>query len=40
MPSSVQYKPTKELLDKIEKKLAEDKEIPKEKKENYVRVVK
>lgn len=39
LPASLHYNPTKELLDKIEKKLAEDKEISKEKKENYIRVI-
>jgi hypothetical protein len=39
LPSSVQYQPTKELLDRIEKKLKEDGEIAKEKKENYTRVM-
>jgi len=34
------YKPTKELLDRVEQKLDQDKEISKDKKENYVRVIK
>ena len=33
------YQPTKELLERVEKKLNEDKEISKEKKENYNRVI-
>lgn len=37
--SSTQYEPTKILLESIEKKLADDKEIPKDKKENYLRVI-
>lgn len=39
LPSSIHYQPTKELLQRIEKKLNEDKEISKDKKENYNRVI-
>lgn len=39
LPSSHHYAPAKELLDRIEKKLGEDKEISKERKENYTRVI-
>lgn len=39
LPASTQYAPTKTLLESIEKKLGEDKEVPKDRKENYVRVV-
>ena len=39
LPSSIHYQSTKELLQRIEKKLNEDKEISKDKKENYNRVI-
>jgi hypothetical protein len=39
LPASTQYAPTKTLLESIEKKLGEDKEVPKDRKENYVRVI-
>lgn len=39
LPPSTQYQPTKTLLDSIEKKLTEDKEVPKDRKENYNRVI-
>jgi hypothetical protein len=39
LPASIQHAPTKELLERIEKKLGEDKEIAKEKKEIYTRVI-
>lgn len=39
LPQSNQYGPTKTLLESIDKKLGEDKEVPKEKKETYVRVI-
>jgi hypothetical protein len=40
LPASAHYKSTKEVLDRIENKLASDKEISKEKKENFLRVIK
>ena len=39
LPSSIQHELVKDLLEKIDKKLAEDKEISKEKKEVYQRVI-
>lgn len=40
LPASVHYRSTKEALDRVESRLAQDKEIPKDKKENYQRVIK
>ena len=39
LPASIQHELVKDLLEKIDKKLTEDKEISKEKKEVYQRVI-
>ena len=39
LPTSRHYDSVKDTLDKVEKKLAEDKEVNKDKKANYVRVI-
>lgn len=39
LPASTQYAPAKTLLESIEKKLGEDKEVPKDRRENYIRVI-
>lgn len=39
LPTAKHYRTASEALERIEKKLTDDKEVSKDKKENYIRVI-